>query len=359
MFKNKIDYKLINIAIFTLIVFFVYQTGNLWLSILGKVWNILLPFLFSFVIAYALYPFMQALIKKKVPKTLSLIIVVGALIGIFAFTIILLIPILTTQLSSLFNYIIVFLKELSVDYDINSGPLQETLSNTFNNIISNLGKYVSDGAINIINVSIGMISNIFIIFSAAVYFLIDFEEIRNKIKKYLLRKSTKTYLYFRQLDNEMKSYINGFIKIMFITLIEYTAVYFVIGHPNAVLLGFLAVVGSLIPYFGGMIVNAIAAITAFVASPGLSLFIRTCIAFFILSNIDGYIINPAVYGKTNKVHPLVVILSVFAGGILFGIIGIVISLPLSIIIISTYKFYRQDISEKIEDIKDKKHDNKN
>ncbi|MDD3392776.1 MAG: AI-2E family transporter [Bacilli bacterium] len=353
MIKNKLDFKLINIAIFTLIVFLVYQTGNLWLGLINKVWSIAMPFFFAFIIAYALHPFVDSLIAKKVPKALSIGIVVGTVIAIFSFTIILLVPLLTEQLTSLFNYIIVFVKELSVDYDINSGPLQETLSTTFNNIIANLGTYVSDGAVNIINVSISMISQVFIIFSVAIYFLIDFDEIRNKIKRYLRRKSTKTYLYFKVLDNEMKLYINGFVKIMFITLFEYTAVYFVIGHPNAILLGFLAVVGSLIPYFGGMIVNTIAAITAFVASPGLSLFIRTCIAFFVLSNVDGYIINPAVYGKTNKIHPLVVILSVFAGGIIFGIIGIVISLPLSIIIIATYKFYKKDITEKIEDIKEK------
>ena len=44
-------------------------------------------------------------------------------------------------------------------------------------------------------------------------------------------------------------------------------------------------------------------------------------------------------------------ISVFAGGILFGIIGIIISLPLAIIIIATYKFYKSDISGKLEDIK--------
>ena len=52
-----------------------------------------------------------------------------------------------------------------------------------------------------------------------------------------------------------------------------------------------------------------------------------------------------VYGKTNKVHPLVVITSVFAGGILFGIFGIIISLPLSILLIATIKFFKDDIIE--------------
>ena len=139
------------------------------------------------------------------------------------------------------------------------------------------------------------------------------------------------------------------------TLIEYTLVYTIIGHPNAILLGCLAMIANLIPYFGGMINNAVAAITAFVISPAL--FIKTVILFVILSIIDGNVINPLVYGKTNKVHPLVVIMSVFAGGALFGILGIIISLPFAIIIIATFKYFKDDVKDKIEDIKDARLEN--
>ena len=74
----------------------------------------------------------------------------------------------------------------------------------------------------------------------------------------------------------------------------------------------------------------------------------------ICPNIDGYIISPKVYGKTNKLHPLVNIFAVFAGGILAGFWGIVISLPIAIIIIATYKFFKEDINTKLVTIKDSK-----
>ena len=109
------------------------------------------------------------------------------------------------------------------------------------------------------------------------------------------------------------------------------------------MLGTLAGVGNLIPYFGGIITNIIAAITAFVISP--ELFLKTCIIFLIFSAVDGYVINPWVYGKSNKVHPLVVIISVFAGGILFGIMGIILSLPVAIVLLATYKFFKEDIEK--------------
>ena len=106
---------------------------------------------------------------------------------------------------------------------------------------------------------------------------------------------------------------------------------------------------QLIPYFGGIITNIIAAITAIVVSPAL--LIRTIITFCILSVVDGNIIGPLVYGKTNNVKPVIVIMSITAGGILFGLPGIIISFPIAIIIIATIKFYKEDILDKIDDIK--------
>ncbi|MFV0249638.1 MAG: AI-2E family transporter [Bacilli bacterium] len=349
MFKNKIDYKLINIAIFIFIITLMYLSGNLWLGLFGIINSILIPFFIAFVIAYALYPLLQYFTKRKIPKSISLTIIIAIVLGVIAFMGILIFPLLFNQLGSLFNGIISFVKEISLDSDLNLGEFQNTLSTTFNQILVSVGKYVSDGAVSAISISLSYITQALIIFSAVVYFLADMDKIRAGFKKYLKRKSKKAFLYFKLLDEEMKNYLTGFIRIILITGIEYTFAYMIIGHPNATLLGFLAMFANLIPYFGGMMTNIIAAITSFVISPAL--FIRTIITFAVLSTIDGYVINPFVYGKTNKVHPIVVILSVFAGGKLFGIIGIIISLPLSIIIIATYKFFKDDISEKIEDIR--------
>ena len=279
-------------------------------------------------------------------------IVICLVLGVLAITIGLIAPLLFEQLSSLFNSIIAFLKELSLDYDINIGPLQANLSEAFNDIIKSLSKYISDGAMNAIGVSLNAISMIVVGFSAAIYFLIDMKRIREGIKKFLKLRSNKAYRYVQLLDHEMTNYFDGFFKIVLITLFEYTITFYIIGHPNALLLGFLAAVATLIPYFGGIITNCIACITAFVISPAL--FIRTIIAFFILSNLDGYVINPFVYGKTNSVHPIIVILSVFAGGILGGVVGIIVSLPVAILIITTLKYFKTDIADKWEDIKDSK-----
>ena len=116
------------------------------------------------------------------------------------------------------------------------------------------------------------------------------------------------------------------------------------NHKNPVVRERYGLLSSIV----GIIVNIIAAITAFVVSPGL--LIRTIIAFGVLSSVDSYVINPTVYGKTNSIHPLITIIALFAGGILFGILGVFISFPLAIIIVTTYKYYKDDIARNIKKV---------
>ena len=341
MIKNRIGFKLVNVVLFVLAVYLVYQARDFWLGAVSVIFKILLPFLIAFAIAYAFYPIVKKLTDRNVPKALAMLLVVGGAVGIIGLILALITPTIMSQLTSLFNGIISFLRELSSDYNINFRDIQNTLSTSFNDTLEKLGTYISNGALSFIGVSIDYISKIFIILAAFVYFLADMDKIRNFIKEYLSHKSKKIYNYVATIDDEMRKYIVGFMKIVVISFFFYTFTYTLIGHPNALMLGTLAALGNLIPYFGGIITNIVAAVTAFVISPAL--FIKTCIVFIVFSAVDGYIINPFVYGNSNQVHPLVVIVSVFAGGILFGVLGIVISLPVAIIIIATFKYFKKDI----------------
>lgn len=351
MLKNKLNFKLINAALICLIVFLIYQTGNLWIGILGKIFQIIFPFLISFAIAYALHPFLTKMEEKNIPKWLGVVIIIVLMLSLATLVIYLVTTVLIGQLSNLFNGIIEFINSFkNTNFDINLAGLETSLSDTFKTILTNLGEYVSDGAINIVNSSISLFSKILIIFASFIYFLIDMDKIRIEVKDFLKGKTKKVFNYVKTLDIEMRNYLSGLVQVILITLVEYTLVYTIIGHPNAILLGFLAAVSNLIPYFGGICVNIIAAITAFVFSP--SLLVKTIIAFAILSSLDSYVINPTVYGKTNSIHPLLTIVALFAGGIIFGIMGVFISFPLTIIIVTTYKYFKDDIKSNIRKVTD-------
>ena len=347
MLKSKLDFKLVNIALLALIVFLVYKTSPFWGKILENIINITIPFLIAFAIAYAIHPFLVKMMDNKIPKWAGVTLIVLIILSVISLVVYLVTTVLLGQLSSLFNNIIAFVTKLeSGEFELNLSILETDLTSTFKTIINDLGNSISNGAVSIFNTSLAIISKVFIIFAAFIYFLIDMDKIREEIKFFFKKKSKKTYNYVKSLDDSMRNYLSGLVQVIFITLLEYTFAYTLIRHPNALLLGFLASVCTLIPYFGGIFVNIIASITAFVVSPAL--LIRTIITFVILSSLDSYVINPAVYGKTNKIHPLVTIIALFAGGIIFGIKGVFISFPLTIIIVTTYRYYKEDITEKLK-----------
>ena len=91
-------------------------------------------------------------------------------------------------------------------------------------------------------------------------------------------------------------------------------------------------------------------ITASVVSTPL--LISTIIVFIVFSQIDCYLISPRVYGKTNNISPLVTIMVVSIGGSLFGILGVVVSLPIFLLIRETYHFYRKDLKTSMDSLKE-------
>lgn len=328
---KKVDYKLVNICLLVLIIYLIYQSSGLWLIIISWIKKIIYPVFISFFLAYAFYPIVKVLQKKNISKMLATIIVVMILILIFLLFIFLLFPLLFNDLGTLFNQIITFFEHIAHKYNFNLNNFEDILINSFNTILGNIGAFSS-----IISKIFGYISIIIIIFSFFIYFLNYMDEIRYIIKRKIPKNIYDVCL---NIDIELKKYFISFIKVMFITLFEYGISLFIIGHPNFLLLGILASIASFIPCFGGIIINVISAITAFVI--GKSLFIKTIILIIILSFIDTYVINPYVYGKSNKIHPIITLLSFFIFEKIFGIMGIIISMPTVVIILTIYRYLKE------------------
>lgn len=349
--ENKINYKLLNLVFVFIVCFLFYNTLGLWKFVLDKTIAIMAPFIISFAIAYALYPFLVKLRNKGVPKVLAITLIVVFIVGFFSLIVYLLVPVITSQLSSLFNLLLSFIGDISFKYNINLNSIQNNLMDV-NGIISSFGKSISDFSLSFISKSINILSKIIICFITSIYFLSDMDRLRSKFALFLKRKNKRTFNYFKRIDYEVSQYFVGLEKYIIIQFIEYTFVFFLIGHPYYLLLGILCSISTIIPYFGGILSNIVACVTAFFVSS--KLFILSIVISFICSNIDGYIISPRVYGKSNNIPALVSIFAVFAGGILYGVTGIVIALPVAIILIATYRFYEDDISDKIDDLKTKK-----
>lgn len=351
MSDKRLSFKLLNILLILGICFLFYNTLGLWKFVVDKSISIVSPFLISFVVAYALYPFLRKLQEKGVRKSLAITLILVCIIGFLIILISLLVPIIAKQMGALSTMVLSFVQDISSKYNIDLNYIQENITD-INSILNNYGKSISDFSFSFISKFINFLSKFVICFITSIYFLVSMDDIRFKFKLYLKRRKKRTYNYFKRLDYEVSQYFVGLEKYIVIQFIEYTSIFFLIGHPYYLVLGILCSITTVVPYFGGIFANIIACITAFFVSP--KLFVLTLIVAFICPNVDGYIISPRVYGKTNNIPTLATIFAVFAGGILYGVVGIIIALPITIILIATYRFYEDDISDKIEELKSQK-----
>ena len=350
MDKDKLNYKLINILTFTIIIYIIFSTSNHWLGFIWKIIEILFPFMLAFLFAYILNPFVKKLEEKGVRRPLALVTVIFIVFALIVGVVSITIPVVYEQLISFTRTISEVINDFSGKYDIRLGGLEDTILEALNGLIKDIGTYISTGTIDILGKSVSFITNFMIVLVVGIYLLIDMDKIRAWIKKFLRRYQKKYYNYVKELDDQMGNYYHGLAIFMVIQLFEYAILFKLVGHPNWLLLGVLACVTTVIPYFGGLFTNIIAVITASVISTPL--FFWTLAITLIFPNIDGYLISPNIYGRTNNINPVVVII---IGGIFssfFGIIGMAFALPAYLVIRTTWKFFNGEIKDKIQDVKE-------
>lgn len=320
MIKDTLNYKLLNILLLLLIVLIIYVTKDLWISIYNVIINSLKPVITSIMISYVFNLYLKKL-NKFFNKITSILIFIGSIItGIIV--IINLIIKITSQLKDCINIIYYFIKTYFVKYNIN-----------FMDIYNYIDKFTN---INIFNNIFKYITFIMIVIGLSIYIFLSWNKIKTKIK---ILSNRNTFDYLKNINIEIEKYTSSFFILAIINIIEYTIVFLIIRHPNYLILGLLAGILSIIPILGGIITNILALITAFVIN--YKLFIRTLIGILVLSILDGYIVSPLVYSKSNKIHPILIILSLFIFSKLLGIIGTIIAVPLLIVIINSYKYLRK------------------
>lgn len=133
--------------------------------------------------------------------------------------------------------------------------------------------------------------------------------------------------------NKVNEVVGNFLRAMIFEVISVTIMASValsiVGVKNAVLIGMIAGVANIIPYFGPFIGTMVAIISILIdGNTSLMPIVNIIIAMYVVQMIDNNVVYPVVVGTTINMHPLIVLLTVLAGGLYGGIIWMLISVPL-------------------------------
>nr|WP_315190100.1 AI-2E family transporter [uncultured Flavobacterium sp.] len=209
------------------------------------------------------------------------------------------------------------LKEANITSKINFGIVTDFL-----NVI--LGTISSFG--------MGLASVLFITF----FFLKDRLHIIISAKKLIPDSHEEQILNSLEKINHLLSrYFIGLLIQLFIVFILYLVVLIIFDIPNAIIIAFLCAVLNIIPYIGPLIASLLAAALTMLSHLGndfqtdiLPATIYVLIGFWIVQILDNNISQPIIFSKSVSSHPLEIFLVILIAGFLFGILGMVIAVPL-------------------------------
>ena len=190
------------------------------------------------------------------------------------------------------------------------------------------------GAIS--NFGIGLGSVLFITF----FFLKDKSYFLKGVKLLIPDSHEEKILNSVEKINALLSrYFIGLLIQLFIVFVLYTIVLLIFGIPNALIIAFLCAVLNIIPYLGPLIASILAAVLTMLNNLGsdfqseiLPTTIYVLVGFWIVQVIDNNFSQPIIFSKSVSSHPLEIFLIILIAGFLFGIMGMIIAVPLYTII---------------------------
>jgi predicted PurR-regulated permease PerM len=164
----------------------------------------------------------------------------------------------------------------------------------------------------------------------AFYLLHDWYKIKSEILALLPSGwRAELILFFRDVDKVLGGIIRGQLLVASIIGVFVTIGLYLLQVKFALIIGILAALFDIIPYFGPIIGASPAVMLAILESPWLT--IKVILLFFIIQQIEGNIIHPKIIGENIGLHPLSVIFVVFVGGEVAGIIGMLLGVPVAAI----------------------------
>ena len=167
----------------------------------------------------------------------------------------------------------------------------------------------------------------------AFYIMRDWDTIMLQIREMLPRDVEPTFVRLcTECDEVLGAFLRGQLLIMVLLGCVYAIGLYLLGLDLAILIGVLSGLASIVPYLGffvGIVAAAIAAMFQFQDPMYLA---YVAVVFGIGQALEGWVLTPWLVGDRIGLHPVAVIFAVLAGGQLFGLVGILLALPVAAVV---------------------------
>jgi predicted PurR-regulated permease PerM len=317
---------------------------------------ILSPFIFSLVLAWMTVPLVARVERWGLKHDYAVFVGLTVLFAALALLIVILIPLLWQQLSSLIDgwpRFELWMREtvlpwlahhLHVDMANFSdrahfaawiAPYQKDIGNALAGIIGFVTQ--SSGAV------LAFLSNLLLVPLITYYFLRDWHVIMAKLQEAIPRPYAPIVLRLsRESNSVLSSFIDGQLRVMFFLGMIYAGGLWLVGLESALLIGFLSGALNFVPYMGFVVGIVLAAIASIIQFGDIQHLLWVGVVYSIGQLAESFILTPRIVGDRIGLNPVMVIFVLMAGGLLAGFLGILLALPVAAVLNVVFKYVYEE-----------------
>ncbi len=367
--KDKLNKQYLQISLYVIITVVVIYSLSLVVKNAPMIWKGMMtrlhwllrvskPVIYGFVFAYLMDPVVEVFERRYrklksirffrrivMPRTwaavtsvLLLVIVVLGLITLLVFTITNQIRLITlddvTELGKDYlagwnSFLASIWKRLDT-LDIRSQELQQYVKDATTSLTNYITGFIRGIFMTITNISRYFTTFLFS-FIIGFYFMIDgrmFLSYIRKISKALFPDELNDRLkkMASDLDQVFSGYIRGQLIDAVVMMFLISIVLSITGVKFAIVIGILAGIGNLIPYFGPIVAYVSTSLVCLI-NQDIRIWLISMILLFLIQAIDGNLIGPKLLSSSIKIHPLIIIVSIIFGSALGGFLGMLLAVP--------------------------------
>ena len=304
--------------------------------------RVLTPFFIAFALAYLLDPVTDRLESLKISRTFAVLVLMAGVFSLVTGIGLLIFPLLKLQaehlVSNLPNYVAIMQEWMYPLLGVVGEP--EKIQGILNRELLKVGELplkVISSITSILWSSVAglfsfilLLANLVIIPVVMFYLLRDYDLINKKMLSFVPARSREQVLsLIKEIDGVLAGFVRGQLMVGLIMAGLYSIGLFFCGTPMSLFIGLLAGLASLVPYLGLVFGFVPAAILTFMQTQDWVLVFGVAGVFAVVQGLEGMIITPRIVGEKIGLHPVAIILAVLLGAEFFGLVGVIVSVPVA------------------------------
>jgi predicted PurR-regulated permease PerM len=271
----------------------------------------------------ALLPYVEWLVRRGVPRTAAVLLILVVILGVVAGLFALVVPAMVDEFQSILDNLpdnARKMEDLLANFGIDV-QLQDRARNiNWTDLVS--GRAAIDYGQRIFQTTISIIT----IIALTVYLLVETPRLSRFFYQFVPQgREPEAKRVLESLSRVVGGYIRGQVITSLAITVYTLVVLLALRVPNALAFAVLAGFADIIPLVGALIAVVPPTVAAFQESPTQALIVLGLLTAY--QQFEDRFLVPRVYGSTLNLPPLIVLIAVLAGGELFGIPGVLLALP--------------------------------